>query len=291
MHEGSASVRSGDSDDGLQLCGTSDRKGVLAAPHAHRPRPPPRLAPGLICWGRGAAPYSTDEPAVKATTRMPAALLLLLLLVLLLLQPHPSAALWHVMPHHDFWSAARQGHLDEVQRHLDEGEASGVGNPHPPCNPGACTVTNLDPDEIDPKNNWTGLHWALIYQQSHVVQHLIDLGANVNSTNSHGMTPLHQAARSGDIVSAKLLIEAGADVDAMDNHGATPLIHAAQKGEEAVLEELLRNGANHNHAAHGYDRQNTKQLKTVREWAEHKDEHHILPLLDAHIARLNSQEL
>eukprot|EP01050_Picozoa_sp_SAG11_P006904 SAG11_NODE_557_length_8549_cov_5.574675_6_plen_100_part_00 len=39
---------------------------------------------------------------------------------------------------------------EEVKRHLDEGESSGVNNPHPPCNPGACIVTNLDPNEIDP---------------------------------------------------------------------------------------------------------------------------------------------
>eukprot|EP01052_Picozoa_sp_SAG31_P016376 SAG31_NODE_1082_length_10014_cov_5.324962_3_plen_143_part_00 len=133
-------------------------------------------------------------------------------------------------------------------------------------------------------------HWALIYSQSHVVQQLIDLGADVNAANSHGMTPLHQAARSGDVVSAKALIAAGADVDAVDNHGATPLIHAAQKGEGEVLSELLESGANHNHEAHGYDRSNTKVKKSVREWAVHKDEHHIIPLLDQHIARLNQRQ-
>jgi ankyrin repeat protein len=34
------------------------------------------------------------------------------------------------------------------------------------------------------KNNLTMLHWAVQYQQEHVVQRLIDLGANVNARNS-----------------------------------------------------------------------------------------------------------
>ena len=33
----------------------------------------------------------------------------------------------------------------------------------------------------------------------------------------HGMTALHQAARSDDLESVKLLIEAGADIHAVDN--------------------------------------------------------------------------
>jgi hypothetical protein len=108
-------------------------------------------------------------------------LLCLNLLLILHLSNGGVGGRWNVMPHHDAWSAARQGHIgavtqnlvrhppsisccapypqehrrvplsrsDELLRHLDEGEMSGVGNPHPPCNPGACTVTNLDPNEID----------------------------------------------------------------------------------------------------------------------------------------------
>ena len=106
------------------------------------------------------------------------------------------------------------GALDEVARHLDEGEKSGVGNPHPPCNPGACIVTNLDPNEIDPvrtaqrvpmmamsppnsarlqwlslpqcpqHHNWTALHWAAMYDHHHVIQHLMDVGADIHARNS-----------------------------------------------------------------------------------------------------------
>ena len=57
-----------------------------------------------------------------------------------------------------------------------------------------------------------------------------------------------------------------------------------------LTELLLAAGANHNHEAHGFDWSNTKVKKSVRERAQHKDEHHILPLLESHIARLNQRQ-
>jgi ankyrin repeat protein len=43
---------------------------------------------------------------------------------------------------------------------------------------------------------------------------LIRKGANINATRDDGWTPLHEAAKEGDVEMVKLLIERGADVNA-----------------------------------------------------------------------------
>ena len=68
-------------------------------------------------------------------------------------------------------------------------------------------------------------------------------GANVNSEDSFGITPLRYALINcnADIVS--LLIRYGADVNLISEHGATPIFLAC---DEATLELLVDAGANVN---------------------------------------------
>jgi ankyrin repeat protein len=58
------------------------------------------------------------------------------------------------------------------------------------------------------------------------------------------ISPLHEAARKGDVEEAKKLLEAGADLTARDEHlGSTPLAWAARFGQLEMVKFLLQRGA------------------------------------------------
>ena len=67
------------------------------------------------------------------------------------------------------------------------------------------------------------------------------------ATRAHNwlrITPLHEAARKGDVAEAKKLLEAGADLTARDEHlRSTPLAWAAKYGQLEMVEFLLGQGA------------------------------------------------
>jgi len=78
-----------------------------------------------------------------------------------------------------------------------------------------------------------------------VKQHLV-AGANVNTKDKWGWTPLSRAARSGHKEAVELLIDNGADVNAMRSGGGTPLSYAASWGHEEIVELLIAKGADVN---------------------------------------------
>ena len=81
-----------------------------------------------------------------------------------------------------------------------------------------------------------------------LVKTLIDAGADVNATDARGWAPLMNAAYNADLDRgfaevAQALIDAGANVEAAISYGVRPLMLAAGYGETAVVETLLRAGA------------------------------------------------
>jgi ankyrin len=87
-----------------------------------------------------------------------------------------------------------------------------------------------------------------------VAEYLIQRGANVYLTDTHGRTPLHRAAQSGCETMVQLLLRTRAKhkLDQPDlNHHATPLHFAVQgyssRGSARVVELLAEKGANVNH--------------------------------------------
>ncbi|MBN2444343.1 MAG: ankyrin repeat domain-containing protein [Spirochaetales bacterium] len=80
-----------------------------------------------------------------------------------------------------------------------------------------------------------------------VAQFLIDKGASINakvsSGSDEGATPLHRAARSGNLQVARLLVENGADINSDAHFLGTPLIHAAANNQEKMIIFLVTEGA------------------------------------------------
>ncbi|KAI9024126.1 ankyrin repeat-containing domain protein [Hyaloraphidium curvatum] len=80
-----------------------------------------------------------------------------------------------------------------------------------------------------------------------VVEYLIkDTKANVNSEGEDGRTALHHACRLGELDITKMLVEDGAKVDSRNVAGFTPLNTASFYGQADIVEYLLDNGADPN---------------------------------------------
>ncbi|KAK0757304.1 hypothetical protein N5P37_010024 [Trichoderma harzianum] len=94
----------------------------------------------------------------------------------------------------------------------------------------------------------TPLHEAIIRRQEAMVALLLNKGANINAVNHHHRTPLHIAARGEEVI-VKLLLDKSADFEAADYDGKTPLHYAAAK-DKGIVELLLNKGANIEAADH-----------------------------------------
>ena len=76
---------------------------------------------------------------------------------------------------------------------------------------------------------------------------LFIVGANANTRDQEGGTPLSKAAAYGHEEMVKLLLEKGADLDSKDSeYGWTPLSWAARYRNEAVIKLLREKGAEKN---------------------------------------------
>lgn len=78
---------------------------------------------------------------------------------------------------------------------------------------------------------------------SRMVKRLLQLGADPNSLDIHGTSPL---CISRSPKSSLLLIDAGADINAVNNYGSTPAHIAAYNGRSDILDILLKKKADIN---------------------------------------------
>lgn len=84
----------------------------------------------------------------------------------------------------------------------------------------------------------TALHSGVSRLRSEVVRVLLGAGANPDVRQSGGWTPLHAAAKNGDLVSVELLLEAGADAAARNDEGRSVEDLANESGDDATIERV-----------------------------------------------------
>ena len=113
-------------------------------------------------------------------------------------------------------------------------------------------------------DDWNFLHMALVSvtipPDPNVVRHLIGLGVDVNARDRSMWTPLHFAVRTKNSTVVKMLVDAGAEVDSVNDEGITPLHQCLlkQSCNLDVVEMLLAAGA---------DPDNDRGGGTVRNYA------------------------
>jgi len=90
------------------------------------------------------------------------------------------------------------------------------------------------------------LHKAVVDGDIEQVKLLISQGADVNSRNMLGWSPLHTALQNSRQAVIEPLIAEGADVNAKDNSGQTPLHIAVVTGQKDAVELLIAKGADVN---------------------------------------------
>lgn len=113
-------------------------------------------------------------------------------------------------------AAAAKGDTSEVQRMLDE-----------------CRVHPDTPNEF----GRTALQ-VMMMGNPKVASLLLQKGANPNLQDKHGISPAHDAARTGFLDTLQVLVEHGASVNLADNNGALPLHLAIREGHRDMVEFL-----------------------------------------------------
>ncbi|XP_069787505.1 ankyrin repeat and SOCS box protein 3 isoform X2 [Narcine bancroftii] len=154
--------------------------------------------------------------------------------------------------------AAKHGHLEIVRILLQAG-----------ANPDAITNENVTPLFLATEKGYiavvrillkygariNGFHsaclWSVVHQaayQGHleVLKFLLGKGADKESKDDYGITPLFLAAQYGKLESLRILVQHGSNVNCQAYDKATPLFIAAQEGHVECVELLLSHGADAN---------------------------------------------
>src|SRR5271169_5799850 len=85
---------------------------------------------------------------------------------------------------------------------------------------------------------------AVMKGDQSALRKLLEQKADVNTAQIDGATALHWAVYRDDLEAARLLVAAGATPDAANREGITPLYLASVYGKAAMMEALLKAGAN-----------------------------------------------
>ena len=100
-------------------------------------------------------------------------------------------------------------------------------------------------EKVTMGENWTALLIAVKAKSYQSVKVLLQKGANPYHRSSTGQTALILATRHVRMM--RVLVDHGADVNTCDNNGLSPLFHCIRKRCFEGIRQLLQNGAKVNH--------------------------------------------
>jgi ankyrin repeat protein len=86
----------------------------------------------------------------------------------------------------------------------------------------------------------TPLHFAVCREDTKFAQWLIDHGANVNAEACHKMTPLHWAARLGQVEMVEVLVMAGCEMHPKSDRGILPYWYTNKEQYDCKVPEERR---------------------------------------------------
>jgi len=94
----------------------------------------------------------------------------------------------------------------------------------------------VDPNSTEPFSLRTASHKASFFGHANVIEYLATLdGTNVNAVDADGDTPLHDAARFGHKAVVEALLKAGADKTIKNKEGKLASDLAAANGHEGIV--------------------------------------------------------
>jgi len=79
-----------------------------------------------------------------------------------------------------------------------------------------------------------------------IIKLLVNEGADINSKDNNGITPLMAASMKGNLKAVNFLLSNGAKIDSYDYSKETALFKAAKEGYPKIVEKLIQAGAKTN---------------------------------------------
>jgi len=119
--------------------------------------------------------------------------------------------------------------------------------------PGALPVAAQTPPSPAEAARYTGLHAAAWQGEAARIAQLLAAGADPNSRDGHGRTPLHVATFARRREAARALSQGGADLGALENDRYDAVTVAAVADDEETLRLLLALGASAKLVTSRYD--------------------------------------
>ncbi|MBO9518087.1 MAG: ankyrin repeat domain-containing protein [Porphyrobacter sp.] len=95
----------------------------------------------------------------------------------------------------------------------------------------------------DLSNGRTALHIVVDMRDVTWIRYLLNRGANPNTADNRGVTPLMRASQLGYVDGVEALVAGGARVDNSNDAGETPLILAVHRKDTSMMRVLLKAGA------------------------------------------------